>query len=243
MRRFLVPVVPWAPEVASQTLPSSALGRLSLAVSSAFGALRDPERADLVALVGDATSAPTLARLHFAMSTNPVGRRLLRDKPCSVRTLGAPGAMEALGALPAGTFGKAYHTFMSSHGFDPSGRPAVSRGLPHPDHAYALHRYRQCHDYWHCLTGLETTVQGEISQKAMEWAATGLPVAGLAAVVGPLRLTARERANLAGKQAVWAAAHARTGANIINVYYEELFEENVEVVRQIAGISSAPPLL
>lgn len=49
-------------------------------------------------------------------------------------------------------------------------------------------RYRQVHDFWHVLVDLPPTVVGEIALKYYEWRITGLPVAALSSLLGPLTL-------------------------------------------------------
>ena len=50
----------------------SAAGRLALSVRSAFAALADPQRADMVATLAETTSGGTLEMLHRRMQSHPV---------------------------------------------------------------------------------------------------------------------------------------------------------------------------
>ncbi len=49
-------------------------------------------------------------------------------------------------------------------------------------------RYRQVHDFWHVLVDLPPSVVGEIALKYYEWKVTGLPIAGLSTLLGPLTI-------------------------------------------------------
>ena len=49
--------------------------------SSAVGALRDPERADLVSQVGDLSSFHALRQIQIKMLADEVGKRVLSEKP------------------------------------------------------------------------------------------------------------------------------------------------------------------
>ena len=49
-------------------------------------------------------------------------------------------------------------------------------------------RYREIHDFLHVLTGLPPTVEGELALKSLEAVQTGLPMAALSAMAGPLSL-------------------------------------------------------
>lgn len=51
-------------------------------------------------------------------------------------------------------------------------RPSV-RFIDDPELAYVMTRYRQVHDFWHVLSGLETDVFGEIALKWFEFMQTG----------------------------------------------------------------------
>ena len=54
-------------------------------------------------------------------------------------------------------------------------RPAV-RFVDDLELAYVMARYRQVHDFWHVLSGLETDVFGEIALKWFEFMQTGTMV-------------------------------------------------------------------
>jgi|EP01043_Picozoa_sp_COSAG02_P013419 hypothetical protein len=55
--------------------------RLVVAASSAMQALSDPTNAGAVARFGEATGDHALRRIYHQMLQDPVGSRLLRDKP------------------------------------------------------------------------------------------------------------------------------------------------------------------
>jgi ubiquinone biosynthesis protein COQ4 len=148
-------------------------------------AISDPERADAVAGLGDVTGEAASARLVTRMKSTPSGRRLLAKKPL-INSQSVD--LEALKVLPEGTLGHAYAQYMERHTFDADARNPV-RFLQDPDTAYAMVRYRQIHDFWHILCDLPPTLSGELALKWFEWRQTGLPVAGLSALIGPLRLS------------------------------------------------------
>ena len=60
-----------------------------------------------------------------------------------------------------------------------------------------MQRYRECHDFYHALTGLPVIIEGELALKAFEFANTGLPMAGLS-LVAYARLKPRERQRFQG---------------------------------------------
>ena len=71
-------------------------------------------------------------------------------------------------------------------------------------------RYREIHDFLHVLTGLPPTVEGELALKTLEAVQTGLPMAALSAIAGPLSLRDPRRiaqwyGGAAPAVAAWAA--------------------------------------
>jgi len=62
-------------------VPTSLLEKALLAGRAAFGALRDPARADLVADLGDATGAPALEWMRRKMRESETGRLVLAERP------------------------------------------------------------------------------------------------------------------------------------------------------------------
>ncbi|KAK2076314.1 hypothetical protein QBZ16_000838 [Prototheca wickerhamii] len=110
-------------------VPLSGLQKGALAVLSAAGAALRPQRADLVATVGETSAGPALAAIKRRMLRDPEGRRVLEDRP-RVREDLLASARRA----PPNSFGAAYAAFMDGRGFSPDERPPalefVQTGLP-----------------------------------------------------------------------------------------------------------------
>ncbi len=103
--------------------------------------------------------------------------------------------------------------------------------------AYVLQRYREAHDLWHVLFGVtRVTVAHEVGLKWVEALQTGLPVAALAALVGPLRLSWSQQRHLVARVLPWALRNARTNVDLLSVYYEQHFHEPLEHVQSALGI-------
>ena len=244
--------------------PLSPLQRLATLVHSSITALNDPTRADAVAAVGEVTGSYALSKMMAGMESNEVGRRILTECPIVDESV-AKRAQELLqqhtddemstsninlhnpingGRTKGMSFGAAYATFLQTHEFDPNERDAV-RFISDPKLAYVMTRYRQCHDYWHVLTGLPPTVLGELALKWLELIQTGLPLAALSATGGALGvsgLSAKERDILWKVYLPWAV---RVGSNmkahsLLCVYYEEELETDLNVLRERMGIEAAP---
>lgn len=214
----------------------SQLGRAALAATSAIFALRNPTRADLVATVGDLTSGPMLHYLRGRMSSTPDGRDMLNTLyPPRFPEHGSVSLI-SMRDLPDGSLGREYARFMDSRGFTPESRLAV-RFVDDPVDAWVLQRYRDVHDLWHVLTGMPTTVLGELAQKWFEAAQTGLPVAVMSAVVGPLRLKSEDRRLLMTELVPWAISCGRRAPDLLSIRYERRLGDNVDDLRREWGIT------
>ncbi|CAM9224940.1 unnamed protein product [Pylaiella littoralis] len=168
--------------------PTSPLQRTAMAGWAAVTALMKPERADMVATLGEVTGRLALERLYRSMLADPEGREILRARPVINEST---VDLAALAALPDGTFGKSYSNFMKGNKFSPDSRSPVQY-VDDPDLAYVMRRYREVHDLWHVLSDLPPTVEGELALKWFELVQTGLPMCALGAVFGPLALPRRE---------------------------------------------------
>ena len=218
--------------------PLTRFERLGVTLGSSLIAFLDPSRADMVALLGEATGAPALRALRAQMASSPDGAWLLAHKP---RVRGPAFSPPALSLHPPGSFGAAYAAYTAAHGFSADARAEV-RLLPEPELAYVMLRYREIHDFLHVLTGLPPTVLGEVALKWLEMVQTGLPMAALAAAVGPARLPARERAHLVTQLAPWAVAAGRACVPLMSVRYEELLGAPLGEVRERLALQPAPLL-
>ena len=194
--------------------------------------------ADLIAALGEATATPySIYRLRDAMLASPTGRRILRDRPrITSRTL----SMSHLRALPRNTVGRTYVAWLDREGVGPDTRCQV-RYIDDEECAYVMQRYRECHDFSHALTGLPVIVEGEIALKAFEYANTLLPMTGLS-LTAVLRLKKAERERFFSTYFPWALANGLKAKEIINVYWEEQLERDVDELRAELGIEKPPDL-
>mmetsp|Transcript_28287 Transcript_28287/g.45819 ORF Transcript_28287/g.45819 Transcript_28287/m.45819 type:complete len:230 (-) Transcript_28287:774-1463(-) len=213
------------------------LQRAALAVGSAFIALANPKRADMVAVLGETTGVFALRQMRDNMAGDPTGRLILKERPrVTDKTVNLP----AISLLPKGTFGKAYADFMTGHHYSPDERPPV-RFVEDEELAYVLQRYREAHDFWHVLLGMPPTVLGELAVKWVEATQTGLPMALLSSLIGPLRLSISEQQFLSSQIVPWAIQCARSCPYLLNVYYEKLLEEDLSSLRE--RLKFVPPPL
>lgn len=228
--------------------PLTPLQRVTTLIHSSITALNDPTRADAVAAVGEVTGSFALANMRNQMQNDPTGRRILQERPVVDERV-AKRAFDLLklhnesnnATTKSITFGAAYATFLQTHNFDPEERSPI-RFISDPDLGYVMTRYRQCHDYFHVLTGLPPTVLGELALKWLELMQTGLPLAALSATGGSLRLSAEEREILWNVYFPWAVRVGRQmkDGGLMCVYYEEEMETDLDALRGRIAVEPAP---
>lgn len=197
-----------------------------------LGALNDPTRGDLVAGLGDVTASKSLERMCEKIKSTATGRTILERRPL-VSTDSID--FNKLRSLESHTFGFAYAKFMDKHSYSPDER-AVVRFQTNPEHAYVMTRYRQIHDFWHVLTGVPTTVVGEVGLKWFEWKVTGLPICLLSGVLGPLKLDLNDHSTLIRHYLPWVHRSGATCEQLMVYSYEQSFEKSLEEVRNELSI-------
>jgi len=169
--------------------------------------------------------------------------------------------MKKLSHYPEGSFGLAYMTWLERCGVTPDTREPVRgasfltsiilfifkngifqqvRYISDPELAYVMQRYRECHDFYHCITNLPVNVESELALKYFEFANLGLPMTAISAIFGPLRLDAAKRARLFNEYVPWALKCGGTARSLITVYWEERLECNVEQMKEELGIWNPP---
>jgi len=190
----------------------------------------------MVAALGETTAGPALPRLRDIMLENAEGRRILKQRP---RVNSETVDMEALSKLPAGSFGRAYVTWLERCGVTPDTREPVHY-IADPELAYVMQRYRECHDFYHCICSLPVSVPSELALKFFEFANFRLPVAAISALFGPLRLTSAQRARLVKEYVPWGLRCGGSARCLIDVYWEERWEQNVDELKKELGIWDPP---
>ncbi|KAF3916001.1 hypothetical protein AA313_de0209561 [Arthrobotrys entomopaga] len=212
--------------------------RLFLAAGSALLSFLDPRRGDLIALLGETTAQPYfIYRLRDTMLRHPTGRRILRDRP---RITSHSLSIPYLRSLPPNTIGATYVSWLDREGVSPDTRAEV-RYIDDPECAYVMQRYRECHDFYHAITGLPIVREGEIALKAFEFTNTGLPMTGLS-MFSIFTVKAEERKRLLEVYFPWAVRNGIMAESLLNVYWEEVLEMDVQAMRDRLGIEVPPDL-
>lgn len=193
---------------------------------------------DLIAAFAEATSTPYfIPRLRDAMLRSPTGRRILRDRP---RLTSTSLNLPHLRSLPPNTVGATYVSWLDREGVSPDTRASV-RYIDDEECAYVMQRYRECHDFYHALTGLPIVREGEIALKAFEWANTGLPMTGLS-MFSALTLNRSGKRRFVETYLPWALRNGWRCEEVINVYWEEELENDVDELRKRLGVERPPDL-
>lgn len=200
--------------------------------------LLDPYRGDLIAAFAEATATPYfIYRLRDAMLKDPTGRRILRDRP---RISSSTLSMEHLRTLPTNSVGRTYVGWLDREGVSPDTRSAV-RYIDDEECAYVMQRYRECHDFYHALTGLPIVREGEVALKAFEFANTLIPMTGMS-MFAAFTLKPIERRRFVGIYLPWALKNGLRSKEIVNIYWEEQLERDVVELRRELGIEQPPDL-
>jgi len=233
------------PRPANDSPNLSLFQRVGIAVHSATSALADPTKADAVAALGEVTGHVALKGVCDRMANDPTGQRILRDKPIvDTSNIDFASLRRGDSSSPDSsnvTFGHAYASFMDYHGFDPEERSDV-KYISDPELAYVMLRYRQIHDFSHVLCNLPPTVLGELALKWVELIQTNLPVAALSVSFGPLQLSSKEKHLYQTVYKPWALRVGRKANFLMNVYFEEEFDQDLDMLRKRLNIEPAPSI-
>lgn len=104
-----------------------------------------------------------------------------------------------------------------------------------------MQRYRECHDFYHCICSLPVNIESELALKFFEFANLQLPVAAFSAAFGHLRLDHVKRARLFREYVPWALKCGSSTRSLITVYWEERWEQDAEELKKELGIWDPPP--
>ncbi|KAK6463158.1 coenzyme Q biosynthesis protein Coq4-domain-containing protein [Scheffersomyces coipomensis] len=220
-------------------IPLYTYEKLLMFLGSSAGAFFHPERNEFIVALGESTAiSPILRRLQTKMLSDPVGRELLRDQP---RMTSTSLNLDHLRELPHNSIGNTYVRWLDREGVSPDTRVTV-KYIDDPELAYIYQRYRECHDFYHAVTGLPIIIEGEISVKVFEFMNIGMPMSGLGALFAPLRLKKSQKERLYNIYYPWAIKSGLNSKPLINVYWEKILDQDVDEFREQMGIETPPDL-
>jgi ubiquinone biosynthesis protein COQ4 len=196
--------------------------------------LRDPARADLLAILVELSSGHAVKRLYERVQISEDGKRMLSEQ----RRI-SNATLNAARGCSFGTFGQAYARFMDQRQFEPSERPIIRFSKNRPGD-FVLVRLREIHDYLHVLFDCPTTVEGEVALKALEFVNCQLPISGLAALIGRVQLSEASRKRLNTTYFPWAIQAGLACTPLESIDFESCFHLQVQDVRQLYNIMPLP---
>jgi ubiquinone biosynthesis protein COQ4 len=140
----------------------------------------DPSRADATPDIEDGMINLKATQLAIDyVKTLPGVAEIVQEK-----YLAPPPNLVALKRCPEGSLGYSFAHYIQETGFDPN----YYRSLPITDETrYILTRLRQTHDIWHLITGLGSSVKGELGLQAFCLAQIRIPLPVLLIAGGLLR--------------------------------------------------------
>lgn len=214
-------------------IPLTNLQRILLAVGSSITSIVDPYRHDMVADFGETTGHQALRWMHSKMLQDEEGKRVLAERP---RLRSDQVDYERLKTLPENSFGYHYSRFYSDNKVSPDTRKEV-QFVNDRELAYVMQRYRELHDIVHTILRQPTNIKGEIVVKAFEGVQTRLPLCILGGLVGPLKLSNQDRLDYLRKDLPWAIKCARDSKFLMNVHFEQRFEQDIDELRRELNIN------
>lgn len=208
-----------------------------LTLGSGLVAIFDPHRDDMISAFGELTGSGALPRIHSKMLGDPEGSLILKEKPIiNSKTID----LDKLVKLPEKTFGREYVEFLDRNGITPDSRKPV-RFIQDPELAYVMQRYREIHDFTHCILGLKTNMLGEVTVKIFEAIQLDLPMCWLGGLFGVLRLGPKHSQTYLNRNLPWIISNAKNSKLLMNVYFERHLEKPIDQLRSELNLTILPP--
>lgn len=215
----------------------SPVERWKRAVSALRKVLADPDRTDQVleflGVINSGRSTSARIERFFA---DPAARKLYDEhRAIDSRTVD----LDALAALPEGTLGRAYATFLRSRGLTPDVFDGSPPGISDPRLSYVVQRMRQTHDLWHVVTGCNTDPAGEIALQAFTFAQVRAPGNAILAVTGALR-GVREKPGIV-RDMIALYRRGKRANRLVSFAWEDHWATPLAEVRAMLGLPVVPP--
>jgi ubiquinone biosynthesis protein Coq4 len=171
--------------------------------------------------------------------THPLAQQMLEE-----RTLSPVPDLEALAALPEGSLGRAFETYMTENDLDPVLLRESAFIEAHKkrgeDVGYLAERGFQLHDMFHVLTGFDTSPLGEVRVVSFTVAQTPAPYPALIVASRPLQAALYKPQLLPPiMDAItegWALG--RRARPLITVHWEDFWERPLTELRREYRLAS-----
>lgn len=211
----------------SSYIKTNLFQRSLLAFGSGLVAINDPHRDDMINAFGEITGEFVLPNIYKIMQNDPEGSLILRERP---RITSQSIRLGELENYPDKSFGKEYFNFLKANNITPDSRKPVSF-VENEDFAYVMQRYREIHDFVHCILGLKTNMLGEVTVKIFEGIQLNLPMCWLAGLFGMLRLGPKHTDLYLNRNLPWIIDNAINSKPLITVYFEKHFNVPIDELR------------
>ena len=103
-----------------------------------------------------------------------------------------------------------------------------------------MKRYRETHDLVHAVLNMPTDMVGEVIVKWVEGLQYGLPMCIGGAVLGPARFNRNSQFTRFRNLRPWAINVGQNAKFLLNIYYEERWEQDIDDLRDEYKIESIP---
>ena len=200
--------------------------------------IKDPDQTEQVFVIIRAMSGDSLERSYRRFLTTTEGKSILQEKRQLRDML---GDRASLAALPSGSFGRAYLTFVEAGDLTADGLVEASdvneELIENPELRLYAERLRDQHDLWHTLTGYGRDTFGEACLLAFTYAQTHNRGLGTIAFIGMLKLA--KELGIGVFKAMWQGLQdGRRAAWLPAQPWETLLEKPLDQVRQQLYIES-----
>jgi ubiquinone biosynthesis protein Coq4 len=199
---------------------------------SALLLFRDPNRLNDVFVLEEATADTDVAAESARRAlAHPAGARAAAE-----RYRLPPIDLEALAALPEGTFGRVFSERMRAQGIDPA---AIPRREAADDAEYVRAHLYETHDLWHVALGFDTDIPGELGVQAVYAAQVGGALAPLLVTGGLLQALVLARNDWPARvdAVVRGWELGRRARPLFGVRWHELYAAPLTDVRAQLGLS------
>ncbi len=213
----------------------SPVTRWTKALRALSRVMANPDETDQVLLFSNYANAGTMGKRIERFFADPRGARLYAEhRAIDSHTVD----LEAFAALPAGTLGHAYASFLRSRGFTPDVFEGPPPNVSDPRTSYLIQRVRQTHDLWHVVTGHDTNPAGEVALQAFTFAQLHAPSTFILSTMGTLR-GLREKPTLP-RDVIAAFLTGRRAGSLITFPWEDHWATPLTEVRAMLGLPTHP---
>ncbi|KAJ5572858.1 hypothetical protein N7450_009842 [Penicillium hetheringtonii] len=208
-------------------IPLTTIERGALAIGSALGSLVNPRRAANNAPKRPHRSSRRSNRNPILYLPTPQRNALGPNRPTNPPRSSTHHFRNTQNGLsphsPENSVGRTYAKWLDREGVSPDTRDNVQY-IDDEECAYVMQRYRECHDFYHAVTGLPIFVEERLSLFAF------------------VRMKPAEKERFLKLHLPWAVRSGLASKELINVYWEKVLEKDVDELRRELNIEQPPDL-